>query len=222
MDDLLGMLLAARDEETGEGMSDTQLRDEVLTLFVAGHETTATTLAWAWSLLAAHPEVEQRLHAEVDTVLGGRTPTVADLPALSYTRMIVDETLRLYPAGWLFSRMPEADEEVDGYRIPAKSTVFISPYITHRHPDFWQNADTFDPQRFAPEQSESRPRYAYFPFGGGPRMCIGNNFALMEAHLIVAMIAQTYRLRLAPGAVVEPKAGVTLHPEGIQAILEPR
>ena len=222
MDDLLGMLLAARDEETGEGMSDRQLRDETMTMFVAGHETTSTLLAWIWHLVAAHPDVERRLHAEVGAALDGRTPTAADLSALPYLRMVIDETLRLYPPGWILTRSPEADDEVGGYRIPAKSVIFLSPYLTHRHPDYWENADTFDPERFAPEHAAGYARFAYWPFGGGPRQCIGNNFALMEAQLIVAMVAQSYRLQPLPGTVVEPTAGVTLQPRGLRMTVHPR
>lgn len=223
MDDLLGMLLAARDEETGEGMSDTQLRDEVMTLFLAGHETTANALAWAWPAIAAHPEVERRLHEEVDSVLGGRIPTVQDLAALPYARMVFDETLRLYPAAWLVMRSPAEDDEIAGYHVPAKSVLLGSPYISHRDPAYWEDPETFDPERFTPERSASRPRYAYWPFGGGPRMCIGNNLALMEAQIIIAMVAQAYRLRVAEGQVLEPKAGVTLRPRyGVRMTVHPR
>ena len=223
MDDLLGMLLEARDEETGEGMSDTQLRDEVMTLFLAGHETTANLLTWAWYLIGTHLEVEQRLHAELDAVLGGRLPTVADLPALPYARMIVDETLRLYPIAWLVSRQPNEDDDVGGYRIPAGATVLVSPYVLQHHPAYWENPEQFDPQRFAPESSSNRPRFAYFPFGGGPRQCIGNSFAQMEAHLIIATIAQAYRLRLLPGEQVELKAAITLTPRNpLRMTVHPR
>ena len=212
MDDLLGMLLEARDAETGEGMSDTQLRDEVMTLFLAGHETTANLLTWAWPLIAMHPEVEQRLHAELDTVLGGRLPTAADLQALRYTRMIIDETLRMYPIAWLVSRRPNEDDNVGGYRIPAGANVLVSPYVIHHSPTYWENPEQFDPERFAPDREDNRPRYAYFPFGGGPRMCIGNSFALMEAQLIIATVAQAYRLRLASDEKPELNASITLIP----------
>lgn len=212
MNDLLGVLLAARDAETGAGMSDRQLRDEVMTLFIAGHETAATTLAWAWSLIATHPEVERRLYTEVDAVLAGRTPTAADLSALTYTRQIIDETLRLYPAAWLVSRSPNADDIVGGYRVPAGAMIFLCPYIAHRNAQVWKNPDAFDPERFTPQAVASRPRHAYWPFGMGPRTCIGNYLAVMEAQISIAMIAQSYQLRLPPGAVVEPQAGVTLRP----------
>lgn len=222
-DDLLGMLLAARDEDTGEGMSDTQLRDEVMTLFLAGHETTANLLTWAWHLIGQHPEVEQRLHAEIDSVLGKRLPTVADLPALPYARMVIDETLRMYPIAWLVSRQPNEDDNVGGYRIPAGATVLVSPYVVQHQSAYWENPEQFDPERFAPERSTNRPRFAYFPFGGGPRQCIGNSFAQMEAHLIIATVAQAYRLRALPGSQVEVNAAVTLIPRTpLQMTVHPR
>lgn len=222
-DDLIGMLLAARDEDTGEGMSDTQLRDEVMTLFLAGHETTANLLTWAWYLISTNLEVEQRLHAELDTVLGERLPTMADLQGLSYTRMIIDETLRLYPIAWLISRQPNQDDNVGGYRVPAGATVLVSPYVIHHSPAYWENPEQFDPERFSPERSTDRSHYAYFPFGGGPRQCIGNSFALMEAQLIIATIAQSYRLRLLPGEQVELKGAITLIPQNpIQMTVHPR
>jgi cytochrome P450 len=211
-DDLLGMLLEARDEETGESMSDGQLRDEVTTIFVAGHETTATTLAWTWYLLSKHPAVARRVSDELDATLSGRTPAMADLPNLAHTRMVIDEAMRLYPPAWMFARLAIGDDEVCGYRIPAGSMVMLSPYVMHRHPAYWDNPEGFDPERFLPERSADRPKYAYFPFGGGPRLCIGNTFSQIEAQLIVAMVAQTYRLHLLPGHRVEPKPISTLRP----------
>jgi cytochrome P450 len=211
--DLLSMLLAARDEETGEGMSDAQLRDEMVTLIVAGHETVASALTWAWYLLAQHPDAERRLHDELAAVLGVRPPAVQDLPTLPYTRMVVEETLRLYPPAWLITRRALKTDEIGGYGIPAGALVVVSPYLTHRHPSFWENPERFEPERFAPERSE-RPRFAYFPFGGGPRLCIGNNFALMEAQLVLAAVAQRYRLELARNTPVEVVPGVTLRPRG--------
>ncbi len=220
--DLLSMLLLARDEETGEGMSDKQLHDEVMTLILAGHETTANTLTWTWYLLAQHPEVERKLHDELARVLSGRTPTVADLAQLPYTKMVIEESLRLYPPAWGMSRHAVADDEIRGYRVPAGTEVAVVQYVTHRHPDFWENPEAFDPERFTPERSAGRPNFAYFPFGGGPRLCIGNTFALMEAQLILAMIAQTYRLRLVPGQTIEPEPIITLRPRrGISMTLEP-
>lgn len=210
--DLLSMLLLARDEETGEGMSDTQLRDEVVTFMGAGSETTAVLLAWVWYLLSRHPDVDRKLRAELADVLAGRTPTMVDLPQLKYARMVLEETLRLYPPAWAMSRSVRSDDEIAGYHIPAKSLMVLSPYVTHRDPRWWENPEGFDPERFTPERSANRPRYAYFPFGGGPRQCIGNEFALMEATLVLATVAQRYRLHLVPGHPVEPYPIFTLRP----------
>jgi cytochrome P450 len=210
--DLLSMLLLARDERTDQGMNDQQVRDEVMTLLIAGHETVATALTWTWYLLSQHPEVERRLHSELDEVLGGHLPTVEHLARLSYTRMVIEEVLRLYPPAWVFGRKAIDADEIAGYVIPANSMIVLSPYMTHRHPAFWEDAEAFDPERFAPEREASRPHYAYFPFGGGPRVCIGNNFALMETQLVLATIAQHYRLRLLSGHPVEPEALFSLRP----------
>ena len=211
-DDLLGMLMEARDAETGETMSEGQIRDEVTTIYLAGHETTAVTLAWTWFLLSKNPAVARGVREEVSRVLGGRTPGMGDVPNLTYTRAVVDEVLRLYPAAWMISRSAVGDDEVGGYRVPAGLTVFLSPYVTHRRPELWPNPEGFDPERFAPEGADGRPRFAYFPFGGGPRLCIGNNFALMEATLVIAMTMQRYRLDLVPGQTVEAKPRGTLRP----------
>lgn len=213
-EDLLGMLMAARDEETGETMPDKQLRDEVVTIFVAGHETTAVALTWVFYLLAEHPAVESALHAELAQVLDGRAPEVADVPKLRYTRMIVDETLRLYPPAWITNREAVAEDVVCGYRIPAGAAVAVSPYVIHRSPAWWPDPERFDPLRFDPETPHERPRFAYMPFGGGPHQCIGNTFALLEATLILATVAQRYRLRLPAGAAVRPKPETTLRPAG--------
>ena len=210
--DLLNLLLKARDEDTGEGMSDKQLRDEVMTLFLAGHETTAILLTWCLYLLSKHPESERRLHKEVSEVLGDRTPTVADLPAMSYSRMVIEETLRLYPPAWITSRQAEAEDILCGYLVPTGTLTWLSPYIMHRHPNYWDNPEGFDPERFSPERSEGRPHYAYFPFGGGGHQCVGKHFALMEAQLVLATIMQHYRLDLVPGHPVEPQALVALRP----------
>jgi cytochrome P450 len=210
--DLLSMLLQARDEETGEGMSDEQIRDEVLTIFFAGHETTASTLSWTWYLLSQYPEVEARMVAELADVLGGRMPTFEDFPRLVYTRRVVDEVLRLYPPAWMFARTVLEDDEVCGYHVPAGSMLMLSPYVTHRNPAYWDAPETFDPDRFLPERVAERPKYAYFPFGGGPRLCIGRDFALMEAVLVIAVIAQQYQLRLAPGREVHAQPIATLRP----------
>jgi cytochrome P450 len=212
--DLLSMLMLARDEETGAQMDDKQLRDEVLTMLVAGHETTATALSWAWALLDAHPHAAARLHAELDQVLGGRLPSVADLPQLSYTRMVIDETMRLYPPVYILSRKVVADDAIGGYKIPGGSAADISPYITHRHPDFWEDPERFDPERFAPDRAAARHKYAYIPFSTGPRMCIGNSFALMEATLILATAAQRFRPRLPGGAMPAALPLITLRPAG--------
>ena len=217
------MLMLARDEETGEGMNDQQLRDEVMTMLFAGHETTANALAWTWYLLSQHPDIEHRLHSELDEVLGGAIPTLEHLPKLNYTRMVIEEAIRLYPPGWAFARHTVGDDEIGGYRIPANSLIWVSPYVTQRHPDFWENPEKFDPERFTPERSAGRPRFAYFPFGGGPHQCIGNAFAMMEAQLLLATIAQRYHLQLVPGHPVEPKVVLTLRPRyGLSMTLKQR
>jgi cytochrome P450 len=222
-EDLLSMLLHVRDEETGEGMDDRQLHDEILTLMLAGHETTSNALSWTFYLLAQHPDVEQRLHQELHDILGGRAPTVNDLPNLPYTQWVIAEAMRLYPPAWATTRHALADDEIEGYRIPADSVIVISQYLTHRHPDFWEKPDVFDPERFSPERSASRPHYAYFPFGGGPRLCIGNTFAMTEAQLILATIAQHYTLRLVPGIHVELEPLITLRPlHGLAMMLHSR
>ncbi len=212
--DLLSMFMLARDEETGEQMDDKQLRDEVLTMLLAGHETTATTLSWVWALLEQHPEVEARLHAELHQVLGGRLPGVEDLPRLDYTRMVVEETLRLFPPAYILSRKVKQDDVIGGYLIRAGTAVDFSPWLTHRHPEFWEEPEAFRPERFSPEQVARRPRFAYFPFSGGPRQCIGNNFALMEAQLIVACVAQRFQLRAVADGPPVPEPLITLRPKG--------
>jgi cytochrome P450 len=212
-DDLLGLLLAAQDEDTGERMSDKQLRDEAMTIFLAGHETTANALAWTWYVLSKHPDVLRTLHAELGTVLSGRVPTLHDLPQLRYTTMVINESLRLVPPAWGIGRTALEDDEIDGYHIPAGTIVALSPYVTHRQPDLWPNPEGFDPERWAPEQPTERQRFAYFPFGGGPRLCIGNNFALMELQLILATVAQRVRLDLVPGHPIALEPGITLRPK---------
>ncbi len=221
--DLLSMFILARDDETGEQMDDKQLRDEVLTMLLAGHETTATALSWAWALLEQNPQEEARLHAELDEVLGGRLPTVEDIPRLAFTRQVVEETLRLYPSAYIISRKVEEDDVIGGYRIPGGTLVDVSPYVTHRHPEFWDEPEAFRPERFSPEQTARRPRFAYFPFLGGPRQCIGNAFALMEAQLILATVAQRFRPRSAPGYQLVPEPLITLRPRGgLPMLLERR
>lgn len=212
--DLLSMFMLARDEETGAQMDDTQLVDEAVTMLVAGHETTATTLSWVWALLHQHPEVEAKVHAEVDSVLAGRPPGLEDLPRLPYVRMVVDEALRLYPPIYVLSRKVREDDELCGFRIRRGASVDISPYATHRLPEFWDEPEQFRPERFTPEQAAGRPRFAYFPFIAGPRQCIGNAFALMEAQLIIACISQRFRLRMVPGYTLTPEPLVTLRPMG--------
>jgi cytochrome P450 len=213
-DDLLSLLLTARDAETGEPMSARQLRDEVMTLFFAGHETTGLALTWLWYLLATHPAVAERLRAELATVLQQRPPTADDLPRLVYTQMVIHETLRLYPPAWILARAPLRDDEIGGYHVPAHTIVLLSPYVTHRHPAFWEQPERFEPERFTPERIAARPRFAYFPFSGGPRQCIGEPLALLELHCIVAMIASRYELALLPGHRVLPEAVLTLQPRG--------
>ena len=213
-DDLLSMLLAARDEDSGESMTDQQLRNEVLTLFTAGQETTSNALAWTWYLLSTNPAVAQKLRDELTEILGGRAPTMEDIPRLRYTRMVLDESMRLYPPAWATSRNPVEDDEIGGYRIPKGSVVLLSPYLTHRHPAFWSDPERFDPERFTPERVAARHRFAYFPFGGGPHLCIGNTFALTEAMLVLATVAQRYHLELLRGHEVVPEALVTLRPRG--------
>lgn len=222
-DDLLTMLLETVDEETGEQMTDQQLRDEVMTIYLAGHETTANALSWAHMVISQHPEVQRKLHAEVDEALKGRTPTFEDLPSLVYTRMVIDETLRLYPSVWTIARTPVTSDEIGGYPIAPGVNVSLSQYVTHRHPAFWDRPEDFVPERFSREQSEGRHPYAYFPFGGGPRLCIGNNFALTEATLILAMIAQRYQVEWVSDQVVDLQPVVTLRPRyGIKVRIRPR
>ena len=219
--DLLSMLLLARDTEGDQsGMTDKQVRDETLTLFIAGHETTATALSWAWYLLATHPEAEAKLHAELDAVLAGRAPTFDDLPNLTYASHFFSETLRLYPPAWAIGRMAVEELELDGYRIPRKSIILLSPYTMHRDPRWWPDADQFRPERWA-APAPDRPKFAYYPFGGGPRLCIGERFAWMEGVLILAAIAQKWRFRrvetapveLAPLLTLRPKNGLRLRAE---------
>lgn len=206
VDDLLGMLMEARDEETGEAMSDKHLRDEVITIFVAGHETTAVLLTWLFHILAKDPEWEQRLSDEVSQSLQGRLPAFADLGSFPILRMAIDETLRLFPPAWLSSRQCLEDDELCGFPIRAGEVAGFSSYVIHRLPEYWPDPERFDPLRFTAENTAGRPRFAYIPFGGGPHQCIGNNFALVEAQLIFAMLVQRVRLQ----AVVERP--VVIHP----------
>jgi len=212
--DLLSMLMAARDPETGAGMSDRQLRDEIMTFFLAGHETTANALGFAWWLLSENPEAEAKLQEEADRLPRNRPLGFADLAALPYARRVFEETLRLYPPAHTISRRAVAEDEIGGVRIPADSLVSISTYVTHRSPDLWPDPERFDPDRFTPERSAGRHRFAYIPFGGGPRICIGMNFALAEAQIILATLARRFTLRLVPGRPVQPVGMITLRAKG--------
>lgn len=202
--DLLGMLMQARDADTGQGMTDAELHNEIGTMMFAGHETTATALTWTFYLLSQNPDVERRLHAEVDAALGGRIPTMADLPNLPYARRVIDEALRLYPPAWGVTRQSVDEDELGGYRIPADASVSLIIINVHHDPRFWDDPERFDPDRFTPERAEGRPAFAYLPFGAGPRLCIGNQFALTEAHLVLAAVAARFALRLVPGHPVKP------------------
>jgi cytochrome P450 len=220
--DLLSMLLLAQDEEGSGGMTDRQVRDEALTLFLAGHETTADALTWTWYLLSQNPEAEAAFHAELDRVLGGRVPSIEDLPQLRYTESIFSEALRLYPPAWGIGRRALEDYEVGGFTIPERSVVLMSPYVVHRDPRWFTDPLAFRPGRWLTEDP-ARPKFAYFPFGGGARVCIGERFAWMEGTLLLAAIGQRWRLRLEPGHRVETHARITLRPKhGMRMIAEPR
>jgi cytochrome P450 len=220
--DVLSLLLAARDEETGAPMAAERVRDEVMTLLLAGHETTANALTWAFVLLARHPEVEGRLLDELRAVLGGRAPGLADVPLLGYTTAVLQETMRQYPPAWKIEREACVDDVVAGYRVPAGTIVGVTTHTLHRNPRYWPDPERFDPERFLGERTGDRPRCAYLPFGAGPRLCIGAGFAQMEMTLVLAIIAQRYRLVIGPEPVpMEP--AVTLHPRGaVIAELRPR
>jgi cytochrome P450 len=211
-EDLLSLLLRARDEGSHEGMDDRQVRDELVTLFAAGNDTTANALTWVWYALGRSPEVERKLRAEIAEVVGDRRPTHADLARLPYTKQVIQEVMRLYPPAWIFPRFADDEAVIGGHRVPAGSAVLLSPFVGHRDPAFWPDPEAFDPERFAPGPSAERPRYAYFPFGGGPRQCIGNFFAMMEAQLITVMMAQRLRPRLVPGHRVVVSSMSTLKP----------
>jgi cytochrome P450 len=213
--DLLQTLLAAQDEH-GTRMTDAQLQDEIMTLFMAGHETTANALTWAWMLLAQNPVAEKQLHAELTTVLGGQPPALADLPRLPYTEMVIKESMRLFPPAWGIGRRAINDCEVKGHRIPAGTNVFLMQWITHRDARYFPNPERFDPERWRddPIRRGRIPRFAYFPFGGGPRVCVGAGFAMMEATLLLATIAQRYSFSLAPHTKVTPFFSITLRPKG--------
>jgi len=209
-EDLLTLLLWRKDEETGASMSDLEVRNETITLLLAGHETTANSLTWTWYCLSRFPDMGRRVQAEVAAVVGQRPPTLEDLPRLEYTKRVYREALRLYPPIWIMERRVLTADTIAGYRIPGGSSIVISPYVTHRHPEFWDHPDEFDPDRFLSERAAGRPQHAYLPFGGGQRQCIGKDFAMMEALVILAMVTQRYRLDRVPGHPVEPKPGITL------------
>ncbi len=210
--DLLSMLLQAGDEQGS--LTDKQLRDECMTLFLAGHETTANALAWTWYLLAQHAEVENELLAELDRVLGGRGPTLDDLPRLKYAEAVVTEAMRLYPPAWGFGRVVRDPVDLGGYRLLVGTTLWMCPWVTQRDGRYFEEPLAFRPGRWLGEQQKTLPRFAYFPFSGGPRVCIGNTFAMMEATLVVAAVAPRWEFRLAPGHTTTPYASVTLRPEG--------
>jgi cytochrome P450 len=222
--DLLDRLIAATDSETGFRMADEEVRDEVIIIFLAGHETSALAATYVWYLLSLHPEQEARLHAELDAVLGGRVPSCDDLAKLSYTRMVIDEAMRLYPpAPMLSGRVARAEDEICGRPVAKGTEIAILPWVVHRHRTLWEDPDRFDPERFAPERSALRPRFAYLPFGGGPRICVGAQLALTEVALLVATMARRYRLRLVPRQDIVLLHRVTQRPrDGIRMQLERR
>lgn len=222
--DLLSMLLLAQDEEEKSGgMTDEQVRDEALTIFLAGHETTSNALTWTWYLLSQHAEVEAKLYAELDAVLNGRVPEFNDVANLRYTEMVVAESMRLYPPAWAIGRLSLDDCEIGGYRLPAHSLVLLSPYVMHRDERYFPEPARFDPLRWTPEARETRPQYSYFPFGGGARRCIGEGFAWMEGVLLLATLAQRWRLRLVPDHPVKTHTAITLRPKhGMLMTLERR
>lgn len=221
--DLLSLLLEARGEEAGSAMTLTQLRGDVLTFFIAGHETTAVLLSWVFYLLLTHPHVEERLYAEIENVLGDKDPVAEDYPNLPYTRMVLEETMRLYPPAWITNRTAITEDEICGYYIPANATVAISPYVLQHLPGFWKQPEEFDPDRFSPENVAKRPHFLHLPFGGGPRQCIGSGFAMLEACLVLVTMLKRYRFHLVPAQHVTPNPGVTLRPRnGIRVQITPK
>jgi len=208
--DFIGMLMNARDKETGDAMSERELIDEVMTLVVAGHETTASALNWTWYLLSQHPEVEAKLHAEIDAAPEQSAAPLADMEALSYTHQVIDEALRLYPPGWILSRRTIGPDTLGGYEVPAGMSVMLSPYLLHRHPQFWKDPEKFWPERFAPEHEADRPRFAYMPFAAGPRHCIGETLALYEMLMHLYKVARRYRLTYVADRPIELEAQINL------------
>jgi cytochrome P450 len=208
--DFIGMLMNARDKETGDAMSERELIDEVMTLVVAGHETTASGLNWTWYLLSQHPDIEARMHAELDAAPVETAPGLAQMESLTYTHQVIDEALRLFPPGWLLSRRTIGPDVLGGYEIPAGASVMLSPYLLHRHPKFWKDPDKFWPERFAPEHEADRPRFAYMPFAAGPRHCIGETLALYEMLMHLYKVARRYRLTYVADRPIELEAQINL------------
>ena len=194
-------------------MSDQQLRDEIITMILAGHETTANLLTWTLVLLSKHPEIERQVHDEAVRVLGDRDPTLDDVKPLDLARRVLEESLRLYPPAWVFERQAVASDVIGGFHIPKGAVIGVSPYILHRHPGHWENPEGFDPDRFLPARAEGRSKYAYLPFGGGPRTCIGNHFAMMEAQILLAMIVREHRIELDPSHPIVMEPSLTLRPK---------
>lgn len=223
-DDLLQMLMEAKDEETGEQMTDEQLRFECMTIFLAGHETTALAMSWLWMLLYENPDKKAKLLEEVEQVLGDRTPTLEDLRQLTYTRMCIDETMRLYPPAWAIGRRSIEADVIGGHFIEPMTNVVMPVYCIHRDPNLWENPNDFIPERFDKDQMKGADKFAYFPFGGGPRLCIGNNFALMEMQIIVAMLVKRFNFSLLPGDKIKADTLLTLRPHGgiMNMTVEPR
>ena len=221
--DLLSMLLLAQDEEDGGRMTDLQVRDEALTIFLAGHETTANALAWTWYLLSQNPDAEAKFHAELDTVLAGRTPTLDDLPNLPFTRHVLAESLRMYSPAWVVGRRVLSEYQIENYVLRPGDIVLMSQAVMHYDTRFWSDPERFDPDRWTPEAEAERPKFAYFPFGGGPRVCIGEQFAWMEEMLLLATLGQQWRMRLAPDQVIATQPIITLRPKfGMRMILTRR
>jgi cytochrome P450 len=221
--DLLSMLMAAKDDETSARLDDRQLTSTVLAFLLAGHETTATALTWTWFLLGAHPAIRERVRAEAEAVLGDRPPTFADAARLETTRRVIEESMRLYPPVWVVPRQVVADDEIGGYRIPARSLAILCPFVTHRHPAVWERPEVFDPDRFSPERSAERSKYAHFPFIAGPHQCIGSEFAMLQMRLVVAMVLREYDLELAPNQSIEPRASIAIIPNApVRVILRRR
>ncbi|HEU5376225.1 MAG TPA: cytochrome P450, partial [Ktedonobacteraceae bacterium] len=208
-------LLQLRDEEGKPAFTDSQIRNETLSLLIAGHDNASSLLCWTWYLLAQHPDAAARLYQEVAETVGERAPSFSDLDRLPYTRMVLEDALRLYPPAWSFPRRVLSDDAIGGYAIPARSTVLLSPYTTHRHSAFWSDPAVFDPERFSEAEQAARPRYAHFPFGGGQHQCMGAIYAMIEAQFIVIMLVQRYRLECLPGFKPFPEPLVTLRPRAL-------